>query len=118
MGYSARWEKTRKLVIERSLGWCEECGKYRGVHVHHKRYNKDGTRGGEPLEWLLYLCLLCHRKKHPGHPKMGRASRKKSKKKKKPNRGREPCAWCGNRYSPEKHLAICVKNGVDKRDVV
>lgn len=69
-----RWERTRLRVIARAGGQCEGCGKRPGEHVHHLQYwpiivNPNGTKwkryGGEPLEWLQYLCLMCHKEAHP-----------------------------------------------------
>jgi len=42
---------------------CAECGKERGLDVHHI----DGDRRNNDLENLMVLCQPCHRKVHRGN---------------------------------------------------
>ena len=60
---SKRWLRRRALVIERSGGYCEECGEKIGTkgEVHHLTYRHFGN---EQINELRYLCKKCHRKHH------------------------------------------------------
>jgi 5-methylcytosine-specific restriction endonuclease McrA len=60
---SKRWLRRRALVIERSQGKCEECGRDIGSkgEVHHLTYRHFGN---EQINELRYLCKKCHREHH------------------------------------------------------
>lgn len=69
----AAWERTKREVRDRAEGQCEGCKAAPGSHVHHLRYwpmepdargRKVKRVGGEPLEWLQYLCKRCHTDEH------------------------------------------------------
>lgn len=53
------FSKSRKIVVERSKGVCESCGK-KAVEVHHK----DRDRDNNEVENLIHLCKTCHSKAH------------------------------------------------------
>lgn len=69
-GYGADWEQTRKRVIERDRGMCQECKRNgiikAGRDVDHKVSKaKAGQMGWredqiESVANLEYLCLPCH----------------------------------------------------------
>ena len=123
------WERTRLQVIRRAKGKCETCGK-KGEHVHHlvywPRVNGKRRRGGEPLEWLRFLCRDCHGAVHDVVFRPFKIRTDAQREKKRRNRARRKaekqgkprtylCDWCGGTYSRRKHNAICVKHGVTSR---
>ena len=111
---SQKWRATRQKVIERARGTCEECGIRPGVRVHHLRYLPKG-RGGEPLEWLQYLCVDCSDKKYLRDKHLTSLAHRAGAKRRKPKPQRQRCAWCGGRYYPEKHQRICARFGLTQR---
>lgn len=66
------WQKKRRLVLQRSNGWCEGCWERRAVQVHHRpgTYPKNcipGSQEGirkEKLFDLIPLCNICHHDVH------------------------------------------------------
>ena len=54
-------EVTRKRIIDRDEGKCQECGQ-RGTEIHHVFYKSRGGRGVYTNG--LLLCYLCHRRLH------------------------------------------------------
>lgn len=62
-GYDGRWRKVRRIVLERDLYSCIECGETRGVMVHHKRPIFEGGPALDP-ENCETLCPSCHQRKH------------------------------------------------------
>lgn len=63
---NAKWQALRQQVIARAKGTCERCRERPGDHVHHIIYG-GVKRGEEKLEWLQYVCLVCHQQIHPHH---------------------------------------------------
>lgn len=65
-------EITRRAVIERAKGRCEDCDVLLGSHLemHHLRYHIDTQWGPEPIEGreesndLDGLCRGCHLNRH------------------------------------------------------
>ena len=60
--------KTRKIVIDRANGLCEECGSngdFRGLAIHHDPPTKmGGTKRKYTPEMLKVLCYPCHNLRH------------------------------------------------------
>jgi 5-methylcytosine-specific restriction endonuclease McrA len=56
------WRRKRALVLKRDQHRCVYCG-LRARQVHHKRYARRNI-GREPIEWLVSVCEVCHRKQH------------------------------------------------------
>ena len=118
-GFGPEWESTRQMVIERAAGLCERCKASNGTYVHHLRYwpELDRPRGGEPLEWLQFVCGPCHQLYHPyntiwgGTGKIPRPKPTKIRKPRKVKRHRN-CQHCGGLWTKEKHRRICVKFGL------
>ena len=61
-----RWQK-RKAEVCAVANWkCQDCGgEDKNLHVHHKRYLKDGTgKMNDPWEYsdgdLVCVCMDCH----------------------------------------------------------
>jgi hypothetical protein len=56
-----RWQKKRLRVFERD-GWkCTKCGtQEETLHVHHKKYVRDGEPWDVPSSQLVTLCSECH----------------------------------------------------------
>lgn len=46
------------VVTKRKEIKCEDCGTYKGIHIHHDKYN-DAT-----IDDLVLLCKKCHAKRH------------------------------------------------------
>jgi 5-methylcytosine-specific restriction protein A len=65
---SNEWKQTRKFVIARATGLCEECLKHgyyvRGRVVDHIVELKDRWDKRLDVNNLQYLCQDCHNKKH------------------------------------------------------
>ena len=63
----SHWIKMRNLVISKSSGCCQRCGRVQAdnrsvkFHVHHLTYENFGN---EREEELLYVCEPCHDKLH------------------------------------------------------
>jgi hypothetical protein len=71
-------------------------------------------RGGEPLEWLQFVCLECHGEYHPHHTFRPYAVQQAIAKKRKQHRRVGPtCQHCGGFYSKKRHNAICRKFGLN-----
>lgn len=65
--HSTKWQKVRKLKIQKEHGICERCGKV-GNEVHHIKYltltnieDQEITLGLDNLE---LLCKNCHNVEH------------------------------------------------------
>lgn len=59
---SPEWRDRRRLVMLRSGGICEGCGRRQAVHVHHLSY---ANLGNEFLWELRAVCEACHARIHP-----------------------------------------------------
>jgi 5-methylcytosine-specific restriction endonuclease McrA len=59
---SPEWRERRRLVMLRSGGVCEGCGRKQAVHVHHLSY---ANLGDEFLWELRAVCEACHARIHP-----------------------------------------------------
>jgi 5-methylcytosine-specific restriction endonuclease McrA len=54
----------RTRVLERD-GWrCQECGSKEGLEVHHMKPRSQ--LGGDVIDNLITLCVICHGKCHGG----------------------------------------------------
>jgi hypothetical protein len=54
---SPKWKKKRKVAIDRSRGYCENCGAKSRLEVHHVTYDRFGQE--DPND-LLAVCVPCH----------------------------------------------------------
>ena len=115
------WLETRRLVIQRAMGVCERCQKKAGKYVHHLKYwpkkkGKRRPRGGEPLEWLQYVCGPCHQLYHPNKPVWGGDPTLKPTPRPRPKirkvKRHRNCEHCGGKYTKAQHRAICVRFGL------
>jgi len=59
--YPPDWDKRRADILNDSDS-CEECGRYRNLHIHHKI--RIGNGGSHKQSNLVVLCEKCHQKKH------------------------------------------------------
>ena len=60
------YTKVRNQVLERD-GWrCQDCGSMKDLQVHHKKFRSK--LGGDVIENLITLCVICHRVRHETHP--------------------------------------------------
>lgn len=112
------WQAKRREVIARAAGRCERCRIRRGVHVHHLRY--AAVIGHEPLDWLQLLCLDCHGREHPHHEfvpveEQRRRHAQRMARQRQTQTGHGGCAYCGGTYPKDRHRAICVRFGLDRR---
>ena len=62
------WQETRASALDRAGNRCQVCNTTRGLHVHHRTYER---RGAELPEDLIVLCRDCHSTFH----KNGRLAR-------------------------------------------
>lgn len=63
--HTYEWRETRKRVIERDDGICQDCGKEtESPHAHHLDPVSDGGAKYDP-ENLITLCSECHAERHP-----------------------------------------------------
>lgn len=68
----ARWDETRKIVLERDSGRCVRCGS-NAEHVHHRHPKGLGGTSDEYIKYgpanCVSLCFSCHNWVH-GHPSL------------------------------------------------
>jgi 5-methylcytosine-specific restriction endonuclease McrA len=57
------WQQRRAAIVERSRGFCEDCGSRESLDVHHLTYKR---RGSERAGDLVALCRQCHKERHSG----------------------------------------------------
>lgn len=60
---SPEWQAKRLLVLARSNGCCEGCGKKTATQIHHLSYTH---KYNEFLFELVAVCLSCHDRLHEG----------------------------------------------------
>lgn len=53
----------RQVALDRSRGFCEDCGARRPLDVHHRTYKRIGN---ERPEDLVAVCRRCHKERHRG----------------------------------------------------
>ena len=61
------YQELRKEAYNRAQGHCESCYRWCPVsegHLHH--VISRGSGGGDVIDNVLWLCYLCHDKKHRG----------------------------------------------------
>lgn len=58
------WQQTREQKLTESPA-CQQCGKGRGLEVHHLTYDRIGH---EEMGDLQVLCATCHRRTHDRVP--------------------------------------------------
>ena len=56
--------KDKKAIEQARKPYCEYCGKWGPVHVHHIRAIGFAQKGGDVPENLISLCVSCHDKTH------------------------------------------------------
>jgi 5-methylcytosine-specific restriction endonuclease McrA len=52
---------TRRAVLQRARGGCENCGNRQPLELHHRHYETEGAESPDDLE---ALCRACHRVRH------------------------------------------------------
>jgi hypothetical protein len=57
------WRLRRQAAIDRSGGFCEDCGSREKLDVHHRTYKRKGAEGASDL---VALCRRCHGERHRG----------------------------------------------------
>ena len=60
---SPEWGQRRGAIVQRSRGFCEDCGSRENLDVHHLTYKR---RGNERPADLVALCRRCHKERHAG----------------------------------------------------
>ncbi len=53
-----RWQRMRRIVLERHSYRCAVCNSYVDVEVHHRSYQNVGTE--KEIDDLVALCAFCH----------------------------------------------------------
>lgn len=64
------WQQTRWFALERAGRRCQTCNRSKGLHVHHRTYDR---RGQEHLDDLTVLCADCHSTFHENRELAGAA---------------------------------------------
>lgn len=64
---SREWRNLRARVLRRDKHWCQGCGDFPAVHVHHTEYGRGrGKKSLDvPMDKLVSLCQRCHASIHP-----------------------------------------------------
>jgi 5-methylcytosine-specific restriction protein A len=83
-GYGTKWEKIRKLILQRDCGLCQECLRNGRVHaVGDKPFTAfcdhivpKAEGGTDDYENLQTLCRSCHTAKTDKEKNKGRAGKK------------------------------------------
>lgn len=61
---SKQWKQKREEVFDRYGKQCVECGRKRGIQVHHLVYRKGRHLWEYNTDELIPLCKKCHQKVH------------------------------------------------------
>ncbi len=59
-----RFGGNKKRVLERDGYKCVECGKIKGLTVHHKDHSGNGENPNNDMDNLITLCRSCHMRHH------------------------------------------------------
>ncbi len=59
---SDAWKRKRYVVLKRDNWKCQICGD-KATQVHHLKYAKHQI-GKEPIDWLISICVPCHKEQH------------------------------------------------------
>ncbi len=59
---SDAWKRKRYVVLKRDNWKCQICGD-KATQVHHLKYAKHQI-GNEPIDWLISICVPCHKEQH------------------------------------------------------
>ena len=62
-GSTRAWRRLREQVLRRDGYTCQRCGA-RAELVHHALPVQMGTRELAPMNGLVSMCWLCHRREH------------------------------------------------------
>jgi hypothetical protein len=62
--YPPDWAERRRLAMQRDGRKCTQCGRFKHLHLHHKRAIREG--GTHTLTNLVLLCKHCHSEAHGG----------------------------------------------------
>ena len=58
---TSHWQTLRVEAITRAASLCHDCGRTKGIGVHHLSYAHIGA---EPAADLVVLCKRCHGRRH------------------------------------------------------
>jgi len=61
---SVQWHNIRETVKLRDSNQCVECTSRHYLHVHHTYYDSSLLMWEYPIDSLITLCAICHKKLH------------------------------------------------------